>query len=235
MSDLWLDWTTHYPLLNGYTNGPFTQPCLGWVLHVNVGDTSNTFYENNSAGVTPTIQVRANGEVIQYLPLNWQPSAQVDGNKNYAAVETSGYPDKPLTGEQLLALGRFTADFHTFMNMPLQIARSPSERGIGIHSMGGIAWGGHSCPGDIRAGQRSIILEIAKSRLYPTKGKIMAHFAGTANGRYLVFDSGSILKINNNNDAAVLAQVFNIANIDRVTTNEGTVTAAINLLTKKQP
>ena len=40
---------------------------------------------------------------------------------------------------------------------------SPSTGGLGTHSMGGAAWGGHACPGDVRAAQRGEVIRRAQA------------------------------------------------------------------------
>jgi hypothetical protein len=147
-------------------NGPF-HTFLGVILHVNVDEdgTSDSFYAAgpsvNPDSVTPNFQVYKDGSIHQYLPFDWQPWAQVDGNFNYAAIETAGLPSESLTDAQLASCGVILRAYHAGMGMALQIADAPGERGLGTHRMGGAAWGGHSCPGDIRIGQRQRILTLA--------------------------------------------------------------------------
>jgi hypothetical protein len=97
------------------------------------------------------------------LPFNRQPWCQVDGNTHYAAIETAGLPTEPLTVPQMNTIARIMKIYHDDYNVPLQLADKPGERGFITHSAGGQAWGGHSCPGAIRALQRSAILSLAKT------------------------------------------------------------------------
>jgi hypothetical protein len=48
------------------------------------------------------------------------------------------------------------------MGMPYAIADAPGQPGIGTHQMGGAAYGGHACPGPVRASQRSTIIDLAR-------------------------------------------------------------------------
>lgn len=144
-------------------NGPFAD-CYGVILHVNVDEagTPDSFWGNGNPGqVCPNFQVFKDGRVSQMLPLNWQPWCQIDGNYHYAAIETAGLPSEPLTAAQISAIATIMRTYHEQLGVPLQIANAPGERGLGLHSMGGQAWGGHACPGDIRAGQRAAILAAA--------------------------------------------------------------------------
>lgn len=151
-------------------NGPFNL-FLGVVLHVNADrdGTTDDFYRapppTNPDSVTPNFQVYKDGSIHQYLPFDWQPWCQRDGNNNYAAIETAGVPEEPLTDEQLKACARILAAYHQGMGLRLRRARTPGERGLGTHKMGGVAWGGHPCPGKIRSRQRRDILALARGHV----------------------------------------------------------------------
>lgn len=163
MSD-WLDGAHVHDLHPAIGNGPFTR-FLGVILHVNVDEagTPDSFWGSGNAGsVCPNFQVYKDGSIHQMLPLNWQPWCQVDGNFNYAAVETAGMPGEPLTDAQVAAVGRICRAYHDLFSMPLKVANAPGDAGLGTHAMGGAAWGGHSCPGDIRTAQRAAILAAAQ-------------------------------------------------------------------------
>ena len=133
---------------------------LGWILHVVVGlgDPWLTF-EN---AVAPDrrfshLWFARDGHVEQYQRLSEDSWAQVAGNGSYWSAETEGMPTEPLTDAQLDAL----AAWHVWSGTVDQLAQAPGQRGIGTHQMGGAAWGGHACPGAIRAGQRPEILRRA--------------------------------------------------------------------------
>lgn len=166
----WLDWTTHDDLTASRGNGPFHGHCLGVVLHVNVDEhgTSDAFFAagtgTNPDSVTPNFEVYKDGTTHQYLPVDWQPWCQADGNNTYAAIETAGMPNEPLTDAQVASCAKIMAAYRDQLGIPLSIADKPGQRGLGIHSMGGAAWGGHSCPGAIRANQRQQILDTASGK-----------------------------------------------------------------------
>jgi hypothetical protein len=152
-------------------NGPFSR-FLGVCLHVNVDEngTPVSFWERNPGEVTPNFQVFKNGRVDQLLPFNWQPWCQVDGNFNYAAIETAGLPNEPLTPEQIDAIAGILSVYHRDMGLTLAVANTPGAKGLIVHSAGGAAWGGHSCPGVLRAAQRAHILDVTRSKLSPMPG-----------------------------------------------------------------
>lgn len=160
-------------------NGPFDpsrgRDCKGWILHVNVGNTPVDLFtagtDKNPYSVTPTIQVyksATEGGVVQFLPLDCQPWCQIDGNFNYGAAETAGFPNEAMTDFQLDALAYYQAELVKTGLGFNSIADSPGQKGIGTHVMGGAAWGGHTCPGPgPRAGQRTEILRRAQLLLNP--------------------------------------------------------------------
>lgn len=151
----------------GFGQGPFSN-FLGVILHVNDAEdgTGDDFYEaagtpTNPDSVVPNFQVYKDGTVHQYLPFDWQPWAQENGNANYAAIETAGLPTEPLTSQQITAIATILTAYKTQMGMSLTLANAPGQKGLGTHEMGGAAWGGHPCPGDIRTAQRQQILTLA--------------------------------------------------------------------------
>jgi hypothetical protein len=103
--------------------------------------------------------VGKDGRVEQYGDLRKISWAQADGNSQWWSVETAGFPGEPLTEAQLNAL----ATWHRWCGAPDIVCNTVAGGGIGTHSMGGAAWGGHECPGKIRAGQRAEIIRLAKA------------------------------------------------------------------------
>lgn len=176
MTDIWIPEATHYPITaHGY--GPFRAgKFLGLVLHDNESNGRLESFFANSQDVTPNFQVYKTGEIVQYLPLDWQPWCQAAGNQTYAAVETEGYSTEALNAAQTASLAVVVKAYHDHMGMPLTSADSPGVTGFGVHYMGGQAWGGHSCPGPIRAGQRPAILAAAAPQPAPTKPKVEVMF-----------------------------------------------------------
>ena len=133
----------------------------GWVVHVPISNGSLFNYFN---GLKPgsrkasTGWVAKDGSVEQYISADRDPWAQVGGNTWGTGWEFEGYANERMTDAQILTAAKIHIWLGTFQNIPDTIADSPSGRGIGTHSMGGAAWGGHACPGPIRAAQRMDIL-----------------------------------------------------------------------------
>lgn len=133
---------------------------LGWVEHVVVGNGDpHDLFEHAPAGNRrfSHLWVAKSGQVRQFQDLRHDSWAQVAGNDSYWSVETEGFPGEPLTDAQLDALARW----HIWSGTADAIATTPGQPGIGTHEMGGAAWGGHACPGPIRAAQRTEILRRA--------------------------------------------------------------------------
>jgi hypothetical protein len=105
------------------------------------------------------------GELKQYVPLNRVAWAEVNGNGEWHSVETEGYPAELLTAAQFETFARLLAWGHTNCGWPLQVTDSPSGYGVGTHQMGGAAWGGHACPGSLRASQRPALIARANQLL----------------------------------------------------------------------
>lgn len=169
---LWMPGVHHRSLV-GRSNGSHNA-VAGWhptgvVLHVNdspVGSrgTSIDWYAagGGSDSVCPTWQVYPDGETWQLLPANVQPWCQAAGNSWGLAIETGGNHAEPLTGKAVAAAAAIMRWVHDEWGIPLQVTDHPSRPGLGTHKMGGQAWGGHPCPGTIRAAQRQQILDIAQ-------------------------------------------------------------------------
>jgi hypothetical protein len=135
----------------------------GWILHVVCGYGSpwSTFeHARRPNRRFSHLWFGKRGQVEQYAPLNRQSWAQAAGNPLYISCETEGQPDEQLTGPQINAL----ALWHAWSQTDDVVATRPGQRGIGTHEMGGAAYGGHACPGPIRAGQRAEI--IRRAQLY---------------------------------------------------------------------
>ena len=86
----------------------------------------------------------------------------------YSVEDADNHPGKPpitepFSPQQVTALAQLLEVLSRFAGFPLQITDSVDVKGLGVHSMGGDAWGGHPyCPGDVRKAQRPAILALAK-------------------------------------------------------------------------
>jgi hypothetical protein len=145
---------------------------MGVVEHTEVGFEPNVIREFNamSAGASAFFSVGMDGHVHQYVPIGkglyaW---AQAAGNREWYSIEFEdrGNPNTPLTHEQIVAFAQLAECLSNYADFPLQITDSVSKKGIGVHHMGGAAWGGHSCPDlpprSVRSDQRGEVLALAK-------------------------------------------------------------------------
>jgi hypothetical protein len=136
---------------------------LGPVMHVQVGngdcygEFSNPGNEASSTGWIPK-----SGQLAQYVDADLIAWTQAAGNSTYNGFECEGFPNEPLTNEQILTFARVYAAGHLHYGWPFRTVEVPGQAGFAWHGMGGAAWGGHTgCPGDIRKAQRGAILYIA--------------------------------------------------------------------------
>jgi len=136
---------------------------VGYIPHVQVGNGSLFAYFNRLVSphrLFSNAWVAKDGHSEQYAETNRIPWAQGSGNPDYLAFECEGYPNQPYTAAQITTL----ATWHNFLGTHDVLADAPGQRGVGTHSMGGAAYGGHTCPGPgPRAGQRPAIIARAKA------------------------------------------------------------------------
>lgn len=135
-------------------------PPRGWLVHVVCGDSNPKPYWETLKGKNRAFAhlcVSKTGKWWQYQDLrHWAWSCGA-GNPDWWGVEVTGQPGEPMTDAQLTEL----AKWHVWCGARDEIANSPAGYGIGTHSMGGAAWGGHACPGPLRARQRDEIIRRA--------------------------------------------------------------------------
>lgn len=144
------------------TSGTMVQPTRGLIPHVQEGNGSLYGWFNNPASeVSAHLWLSKSGEFEQYVPFDRRAWAQAAGNPYWISVECEGYATEDYTPIQIVRLGELFAWGMREFGWRPEITDSPSGYGLGTHRMGGAAWGGHSCPGDIRAKRRQDILAAA--------------------------------------------------------------------------
>lgn len=161
----WMPGVVRRPLERNFVVGD-RDAQRGLVLHVQEGEGS--LYEYfNTPGIKASSHfwVSQSGETEQYVSVLDRAWAQVDGNGSWASVETSGFGTRTLTEAQVDAVSRIYAWGAGTHGWPASISDAPDQRGLGTHSMGGASWGGHECPGTLRAGQRTEIIRRVKEGL----------------------------------------------------------------------
>lgn len=144
--------------------GPGMGAVSGLCVHVQVGNGSLAGWFNDPAsGVSAHWWISKTGAVEQYIDTSRQSWAQIDGNRNYLSVETEGLPTEPLTAPQVAALDALVGWCASGFGFP-RVMVDHGAHGVTTHAHypSGVpdpAWGGHACPGPIRAGQLPAIVE----------------------------------------------------------------------------
>ena len=135
----------------------------GLVLHIAEGTYEGTiaWQKNPAAEVSSHFVVDTDGTMAQMVDTDVTAWTQQLGNGHWLSVENAGHTPNPLTAAQVEACARLLARAHQVYGVPLQIATSPSGRGLGHHSMGaesGVQWGHSDCPGPAIIAQKPAIL-----------------------------------------------------------------------------
>lgn len=141
----------------------------GVVLHIAEGSYEGTisWQKNPDAEVSSHFIAAKDGRAAQMVDTGTTAWTQKAGNGKWLSIENEGsVPDK-LTDHQMEFAAQILARAHKEYGVPLQIATSPSGRGLGHHSMGshpGYAddWGHSECPGSNIIKQKDAIVARAK-------------------------------------------------------------------------
>lgn len=171
-----ITWNSPFPTHNGFYG---STSMMGVVMHTEVGFDHNvvTEFNNPAAAASAHFSIDVSGNLHQYGPIGkgWCSWAQVAGNLAWYSIEheDKGNPNIPLTDAQMWTCAQVVELLSRFAGFPLQISDSTGTQGFGVHSMGGISWGGHTCPDlppqHVRSAQRPEILRRAKLiRTQPT-------------------------------------------------------------------
>ena len=179
-------------------SGPMTAH-LGPVMHqqAGMGDCFGEF-DNPANQASSTGWISKAGDLVQYVDADLIAWTQAGGNSTYNGFECEGGPEA-LTDAQILTFARVYVAGHLHYSWPLVISDTVGVPGFILHSDGGAAWGGHtSCPGPVRAAQRSAILYIAALALATpvpprtTQGADMFTRVGSTDSYWIVKPDGSV-------------------------------------------
>jgi hypothetical protein len=141
----------------------------GLVVHIAEGSYQGTisWIMNPDSSVSSHFVVSKSGEITQMLDTDVVAWTQAEGNGHWLSVENEGYIPNPLTPAQVEANARIFRKGHEVYGYPLVVANSPSDRGLGHHSMGaenGVYWGHSECPGqNIKAQKPDIVAKASGS------------------------------------------------------------------------
>jgi len=161
-----ITYNTPFPCINGsWGSGAMT----GVIMHTMVGTQAGTisWFNNPQAQASAQFGVGFDGAIHQFGPIGqgwiaWHAGA---ANATWYGIEheDGGDPSRPLTDAQLTASAQLTEMLTGFAGIPLQVTNSPATGGLGTHSMGGASWGGHACPGDVRAAHAVQVIRRAQA------------------------------------------------------------------------
>ena len=159
-----------WPCPNG-TPG-VTGKMSGVLMHTMVTDLPQciTWFNNPKAQASAHFGIAQDGTIHQFGPLGtgWEAWHAMAANPAWYGIEHAdhGNPDNPLTDAQIIASAQVVECLSAFADFPLRITNDPGGLGYGTHSMGGAAWGGHTCPDrppeHVRSSQRPAIIALAK-------------------------------------------------------------------------
>jgi N-acetylmuramoyl-L-alanine amidase len=182
---------TYLPVQN---HGGAIGTIYGVVIHVQEGNNGlQGWFNNPASGVSAHFWVSKTGVLQQYVDTSLTAWAQGAGNANYLSVETEGFTTEPLPTAQISGFARIMVWAQETYGVPLSITDTPGDRGLITHGAGGVAWGNHpGCPGSIRAGQRSAIIQAAQP-LPPGDEKMLVAFVpGSSKAYFCVTPNGAV-------------------------------------------
>ncbi|WP_079185180.1 peptidoglycan-binding protein [Streptomyces uncialis] len=138
----------------------------GVVIHIMDGTLAGTdsWFRNPAAKASSHFGTGRTGALYQWVDTADRAWTQADGNRTWLSIENEGRGGDALTSAQIARCAEVLAWAHKTHGVPLQVASSPSGRGLGYHAMGGRAWGSHpSCPGARIVAQLPEIVKRAKA------------------------------------------------------------------------
>jgi hypothetical protein len=151
-------------------SGGMVRPFQGLVLHIEQGteDGTNSWFHNPDAQVSAHFGNPKSGGLDQWVDTNDKAWAEVGGNANWISLENEGNSGDTLTDSQVANAALVLAWLNLTEGVPLQLAESPTDSGLGYHAMGGAAWGNHpDCPGQPIIDQRAAIVAAANALVAP--------------------------------------------------------------------
>lgn len=164
-----ISYNNPFPCVNGRFGSGAMQ---GVVMHTMVCNLPHCIdlFNNPAKQASAHFGIAQDGHIHQFGPIGkgWIAWAQVAGNLAWYSIEHADNrdPNNPLTDEQIAASAQLVELLSRFAGFPLQVTNSVTGKGYGVHSMGGKAWGDHTCPDlppdHVRSHQRPAIIALAK-------------------------------------------------------------------------
>jgi len=153
---------TWVPLRNYTKDGQ--EAVQGLVVHIMQGTLggSRSWFNQASSQASSHFGTDRTGKLEQWVDTKDRAWAQAAGNRTWLSIENEGEVPDALTAPQFEKVAQVFAWVVRTYKVPYAVAKTPSEKGLGYHRMGGAAWGGHSCPGDAIINQLWAIVDRAK-------------------------------------------------------------------------
>jgi hypothetical protein len=173
--------------------GGMKRPFKGLVLHIQQGTEVGTdaTFKNPSAKVSAHFGNPKSGKLDQWVDTDDVAWAEVAGNSTWISIENEGNSGDSLTDSQLANVALLFAWLNLTESVPLQLADSPDDSGLGYHGMGGAAWGGHTnCPGQPIVDQRAAIITAAQQLVAPPTVTSIAPASGPAGTSIVITGTG---------------------------------------------
>ena len=167
---MWLtEIAVKHPISCNFTKNGIVRPIRGLVLHIQEGTEKGTYswFNSKEAKASSHFGNPKIGKLEQFVDTDDMAWTQKAGNPYWLSVENEGHHGDRLTESQISNLVRLMQVLHQTEKVPLSLANSPSESGLGYHSMGGKAWGHEQCPGKPIIEQRHSILALAGMGDFP--------------------------------------------------------------------
>ncbi len=187
---MWYPGATKKEIITNFTRGGMRRPLHGLVLHIMDGTMEGTlgwFNKTkaerqaanddlwNKLGRKTAAPDKAyassahfgnavDGRLWQFVDTDHQAWAQDPGNAEWISVENEGRGGDELSEAQIRNIGKLMVWLLEVEKVPMQLANTPSEFGLGYHSMSA-AWGHAMCPGTRIIAQRDKMIRVANDIL----------------------------------------------------------------------
>jgi len=162
---MWIDdIAKRRPISHNIDRGGMVRPLHGLVLHIQIGHENGTFGSFNTRGFGASSHFGnpKQGDLEQFVDTDDTAWAQKAGNPFWISIENEGFKGHSLTPSQIDNVAKLLGWLHWNEQIPIKLAETPNDFGLGYHAMGKASWGGHiQCPGKPILAQRTLILERA--------------------------------------------------------------------------
>ena len=214
---MWFSKATKKEIRVNFTRGGMIRPYHGIVLHIMDGFLEGTYgwfnktreqrqedydakWEREGRRTAAPVKayassahfgVSVNGRLWQFVDTDHQAWAQDSGNPYWISIECEGMGGDSLSDLQIDAVAKFVLWMFQEEKVPMQLANTPSEFGLGFHSMSP-DWHKPACPGSNVIAQRARIIQRAEEFLSEEIREIRSqHSPFTNPGRPVRGEDGS--------------------------------------------